>query len=348
MMRRRFALLFILLCTSGAKAQSHIQSHPMLPGYVPQQRVSGTIRISGHGAYGKDFIGKLLRAWEEGFMREQPDVRFETHLVGTASAIGTLYAGTDDLALMGREIWPMELTAFDEVFHYPPLGIDVVTGSYDVRNKDFALVLFVNKENPLRRITFAQVDAIFDAEHRTSPHAIRTWGQLGLAGEWKDKPIHPVGFPVSRGFSYYMEQTVFGGSHKWVCDLKQFPDLHLSGGKLLDGGQQILDAVAADKYAIGYSSMYYKNPDVKPLPISRNANGPFVAVSKSAVEDHRYPLTRVITIYLNREPSKPVDTRLKEFLLYVLSRQGQAATAADGGYLPLTPAIAEVQRRKLN
>ncbi len=343
-MRGTFLLVGMLLSSAILGAQNS----PALPDYKPQRQVTGIIRISGHGAYGKDFIGKLLRAWEDGFRREQPGVRFETNLAGTASAIGTLYAGTDDLALMGREIWPMELTAFDEVFHYPPLGIDVVTGSYDIRNKDFALVMFVNRNNPLRQMTFAQVDAIFDAEHRTSPAAIRTWGQLGLTGEWKDKPIHPLGFPVSRGFAYYMEQTVFGGSRKWVCDLKEFPDIHLGHGKLLDGGQQILDAVATDKYSIGYSSMFYSNPGAKPLALSRGTVWPYVAVSKATVQTHRYPLTRVITIYLNRQPGKPVDPKLKEFLLYVLSRQGQDATAADGGYLPLTQEIAADQRRKLD
>jgi phosphate transport system substrate-binding protein len=347
-MRRFVRLALVCACFAFTFALAEVQDRPELPPYQPQQQVSGRIRITGHGAIGHDYIASLVKAWEEGFARTQPGVTFDTQLVGTASAIGSLYAGTADLALMGREIWPMELTAFDEVFHYPPLGVDVVTGSYDVRNKDFALVVFVNKENPLQHLTFAQIDAIFDAEHRTSPKSIHTWGELGLTGEWKDKPIHTLGFPISRGFGYYMEQTVFGGSRKWTCDLKEFPDVRQPDGKLLDGGQQILDALAQDKYAIGYASMFYKNAGVKPLALKRGNADDFVAVSRDSVMDHTYPLTRVISVYLNRAPGTDVDPKLKEFMRYILSREGQAAAEQDGGYLPLTPTLAERERHKLD
>ncbi|MBV9443289.1 MAG: hypothetical protein JO217_11390, partial [Acidobacteriaceae bacterium] len=106
-----------------------------LPIYSPQQTVSGTIRIWGHGAEGKDFIRTLVLNWEAGFQKYQPNVQFDNQLMGTASAIGALYTGTGDLALLGREIWPDEIQAFREVFQYPPLGVEITTGSYATRNK---------------------------------------------------------------------------------------------------------------------------------------------------------------------------------------------------------------------
>lgn len=41
------------------------------PAYVPQEQVSGVIRIWGHGSYDPkvDFIEALVRNWEAGFHR---------------------------------------------------------------------------------------------------------------------------------------------------------------------------------------------------------------------------------------------------------------------------------------
>jgi phosphate transport system substrate-binding protein len=41
------------------------------------------------------------------------------------------------------------------------------------------------------------------------------------------------------------------------------------------------------------------------------------------------------------------DPRVKEFLRYILSRQGQQDVAQDGSYLPLPPAAARAQLQKL-
>lgn len=317
------------------------QSLDELPQYKPQANVSGRIRIWGHGAAGHDYIETLVKHWEEGFRRYQPDVQFENKLAGTASAIGALYTGTGDLALLGREIWPSEIQASREVWHYEPLGIEITTGSYDVRNKDFALVVFVNKNNPLAKLTMAQVASIFGCGN------IRTWGDLGVRGEWAGKPINVYGFEISRGFGYFFQQTVFRGGFKWNVSLVEFGDQRQSNGKLLDAGQRVTNALAQDRFGIAYASMLYTNPEVKPVALAAAENGPYVAATRETVRGRRYPLTRVIPMFLRKEPGKPVDPKLKEFLLYILSREGQQPVAADGGYLPLTSAVVREQRRKL-
>ena len=209
--------------------------------------MSGTIRIWGHGNSKDYYIKSLVLAWEKDFHRFQPNVRFHINLMGTASAIGSLYTGTGDIALMGREIWPEEIRAFNEVKHYPPLGINVATGSYNVRNKDYALVVFVNKANPITRLSLAQLDAIFGCEHRRGPKNFRTWGDVGLKGKWADKPIHVYGYAIHRGFGYYFEQVVFKGSTRWNPGLHEFTDLHRSNGTLLDAGQRIARHLKKDR-----------------------------------------------------------------------------------------------------
>ncbi len=318
--------------------------------YVPLQQVAGPIRIWGHGAFAgrDDFIETLTRTWEEGFRKHHPSVSFVTRLNGTAAAIGALYTGVGDLALMGREIWPNEIAGFEEVFHYPPTGIDVVTGSFDVRNHGYAIVVFVHKDNPLTGVTFRQLDAVFSADHRRGGPDARVWGDLGLAGAWRERPIHPYGLPIARGFAEYFATAVFEGSGKWNPDLREFADQPGSKGGATDGGQMMLDALAKDPDGIGYAGLLYHNPDVRPLAIAVEDGGPYVAPTRDAVIDHTYPLTRMITMFFNRAPGHAVDPKLGEFLRYVLSREGQEAVLAKGGgYLPMIAPFAEKELRKL-
>jgi phosphate transport system substrate-binding protein len=249
---------------------------------------------------------------------------------------------------MWREIWPNEVAAFEEVFHYPPTGVDVVTGSFDVRNHGYAVVIFVHKNNPLKQLTLSQLDAVFSADHRSTAAGARTWGDLGLGGEWKDRPIHLYGLPIARGFASYFEDAVFQSSRKWNPALKEFADKPGSKGGATDGGQMMLDAMAKDPQAIGYAGLLYHNPDVKPLALAVRDGGPYVEPTKDNVTSHSYPLTRMITMFLNRAPGQPVDPKLKEFLRYVLSREGQEAVIREGGgYLPIVAPAAETELKKL-
>lgn len=344
-------LILVGLVLAAAAGAGHARGLDLPPPYHPQQAVSGTIRIWGHGAYDRkrDFIGALVQAWEQGFQQYEPGVRFENHLVGTAAAIGSLYTGRGDLALMGREIWPPEIAAFEEVFGYPPTGIDVVTGSFDVRNRDYALVVFVHKGNPIKGLTLTQLRAVFAAAAAPGAHPARTWGDLGLRGSWRDRPIHRYGLPISRGFARFFEQRVFGGAVIWQPSLREFADLKGSKGGATDGGQRMLDAMAGDPDSIGYAGLLYDSPEVRPVALADRAGEPYVEPTRDSVMDHSYPLTRLVTMFLNRPPGKPVDPKLREFLRYVLSRQGQQAVLRDGrGYLPILAPAAARELAKLN
>jgi phosphate transport system substrate-binding protein len=335
----------------GANAGTDSSNLNLPPPYVaPAREVSGTIRIWGHGAYAgtEDFIESLTRAWEAGFRKYHPEVQFETRLTGTAAAIGALYTGVGDLALMGREIWPNEVAAFEEVYHYPPTGVDVVTGSFDVRNRGYAIVLFVQQDNPLRRLTLSQAAAVFGAGHGRGAPSARTWGDLGLGGRWKHKAIHPYGLPIARGFAEYFEDAVFGSSRMWNPQMREFADQPGSKGGDTDGGQMLLDALVQDPQGIGYAGLLYHNPRVRPLAIAARDAGPYVEPSRDTVLDHSYPLTRKIAIFLNRTPGRPVDPKLGEFLRYVLSREGQQAVLLKGGgYLPMLAPFAAKELDKL-
>ena len=340
-----FRLLLVAVFVTALNAQSNLQQGGSLLTYTPSQAVSGVIRIWGHGGRGKDFDGALLKSWEEEFQKYQPNVRFENHLQGNASAIGGLYTGAADLALMAREIWPTEVDGFEQVFGHKPASVAIMTGSVDVPNHDFALAIFVHKDNPLARLTVAQLDSVFGTDHRRGGKNVRTWGELGIGGEWADKPIHPYGYALRRDFSFFFEQTVMAGSKKWNCDLKEFSDERTAAGTV-DAGQRILDKLAQDRYGIAISSLAYKNPQTKALLLGKT-EGAYYPPSRETVTSHQYPLTRTPFLYFDRKPGKSLDPKIREFISYVLSRQGQARVAEDGLYLPLLPTLAEQAREEL-
>ena len=148
-------------------------------------------------------------------------------------------------------------------------------------------------------------------------------------------------------FLSYLQQRVFCGSAKWNPSLVELGDKPQPDGTLLDAGQRIVDAVGDDPNAIGYSSLLYKNPNVRAVPIGP-VNGPFLLPTHQTVADHSYALTRTITAVINKPPGKPADPKVEEFLRYVLSQEGQQAVTEDGGYTALTAPLAQAGLRQLS
>lgn len=344
-------LLTIALFTPTLLAQQTIEQKTVaaFPAYVPEQQVSGVIRVSGHGSEKNPWMKVLLSAWDKDFRRFQPGVRLVYRMYGTSSAIPALWNGVADIAILGEETDPVAVRTFERVKHHPPTTVQLFTGSVDIRNIDYAQMFFVHKDNPLAHISLQELDAIFGEDHlRGAPANLRTWGQLGLTGPWKDKPITPYGWRIDDSFGYFLEQYLLQGSHHWNCALQERSHITRPDGTIYDHGQQILDALANDRYGIAVSNVRYANPDVKPLAIGVSPDGPFIPVTKETLIDGTYPLTRYLPAVFDREPGMPIDPKLKEFLRYLLSREGQQILVNDNRYLPLSDRLATQERRKLD
>jgi phosphate transport system substrate-binding protein len=325
-----------------------------LPDYQPAQQVSGTIR-----SWGNDRMAGLMKSWEAGFRKYHPAVRFADTLKGTASAQFGLDEWVADLALMGREIMAVEYYAVYRRAHQYPVGVEVATGAYAAPHKTAALTIFVHKDNPLAGLTLQQLDGIFGAERdggwkglnwstelaRGPEGNIRTWGQLGLGGEWADKPIHPYGPPgIYPGGISWFQAKVLNGSDKASEDLREF-----------ESREEMIAALAKDRYGIAYAAQGYRTPDVRPVALARAAGVPFLLPTPESVAARTYPLARPVYIYFATDtqdgagaPAEPrVDPKVREFLRYVLSRQGQLDVQREGEYLPLTADVLGKQRAVL-
>lgn len=318
-----------------------------LPAYVPDERVTGTIRLWGHGSFRHDFMGKLVHVWMQGFNRLQPGVTLDNRLYGTASAIGALYTGEGDIAILGEEISPAAAAAFEREKGYAPTGIHVATGNLDVNYFDYAHMIFVHKDNPLTRLTLPQLDAIFGAEHRQGGRNIRTWGELGLGGEWAARLIQPYAWRVDEDFALFFRDVVLKDSHRWNVDIREFVTFTRPDGSTVDRGQQIIDALAQDRYGIAISNVRFATPQVKALALARRDGEPYYEATHATLVEQSYPLTRFIPAFIDRAPGRPVDPKVREFLRYVLSQDGQATLLEASGYLPLSANAIRTQLEKL-
>jgi phosphate transport system substrate-binding protein len=330
-----------------------------LPDYKPERQLSGTIRQWGSNYLADSALEGYL---EDEFHKYQPNIAFENTLKSTFIGIAGLYTGRADLAPMGRRGTSDELQGYQRIFDSAPLEIVMATGSYNVPGWTFALVVLVNKANPIANLTLEQLDGIFGAERSGGSHGntwdpssargpdknIRTWGQLGLTGEWADKPIHVYGYNLNYHFPQFFAEAVFKGGNKWNETLKEYTNgAKPDGSGLISAGVQLAQAVSQDPFGITYTSVQYQTPETKAVSLAARAPGPFVAPTLETVQDRSYPLSREVYYYLKQLPGQPVDPVVREYLRFVLSRQGQEAVQKDGKYLPLTASIARAQLEKL-
>src|SRR5258706_15716231 len=228
-----------------------------LPTYQPEQMALGVVRIYGTP------LESLVGEWASAFRARQGHVRLNAYLVNTSQAFAGLLTDKADIGLMGHRTWHTSVMAFNRTFGYEPLEIRFASGSYDdPQGSTPGLMFIVNKANPLSRLTLEQVDGIFCAQRtgawdgakwstaaaRGADRNIRTWGQLGLTGEWTDNPIHPHGSDVTLShWPNLIERTACHGGKKWNPALIEGPRAEMglkAHGKTRD--QEIIEGVQDD------------------------------------------------------------------------------------------------------
>ena len=301
-----------------------------------KQELRGSIRIVG-----TDTMRELMDRWIAGFAAIHPEVRIELAAKGALTAAPALSDGSADLATLGREFTPSEIAGFHAKRPYDPTGIRVAIGSYDTSGKTVALAFFVNQANPIARLNFEQLDAIYcNSLLRKAPHPITKWGQLGLAAEWASRDIHPVGVNFPDGISNFIRLRVCKGG-----DLRQGIREEHTGGPInvLD---RIVADVAADPASIGYAGFANLKTGSKLIAISEDG-GPYLQGTRVEVETARYPLSRYIYIFIDRAPGQPLPLLGREFLRYITSPAGQALVGLDNIYMPLPLSIAASQQEEL-
>ena len=311
----------------GAKVDAGI------PAYKPVKGLSGMLR-----GVESNTVTELEKRWIDGFTHIYPNVHISVDIGGSGQGGPRLTNGTADFAFISRELMGREETPFIDKFGYKPLAISVAGGSFAVKAFTDCVVFIVNKENPLDEISYPQLDAIYSATHnRGIRNPITTWGQLGLTGDWADKPIHTWGVEVPNGYDVFVNMHVLANG-QWKDGIKtEHTVIPLS------------DHVGEDKYAISYTGLAWdNNPNTKVLRLAVHPADPAIAPTFDTVAAQQYPLSRTIYMFVNRQAGKPIDPILREFIRYALSREGQQAVVDDAIFTPLPLAMDLHEAEKLN
>jgi len=338
---------------------------PNLPSYKPEFNVVGSLRIVGSEL--KNAVDQLAAEFKKFHPQSKPTT---SHDPSSEGGIAGLYFHASDVAPMGDDAKITDMMPFYNTFGYMPTEISVATGGYEKRGSLWAWAIVVSKDNPLNEISVEELKNIFGAERsggwelvendyrytskfaRDKKSNIRTWGQLGLGGAYANREIETFGYSAP-GFATYFERNWFHWSKKWNPNFMEYVEYkQTSPGP---EGERVastvpLEQLSRNPYAIGIAGlMHVKNyPDLKVLKISERKGGPAIALTPDNVAGRKYPLIRDAFFYVNKPPGRPLDPKVREFMRFVLSREGQEVMARVGYYYPLDAAYLQEQLKKLD
>lgn len=310
------ALAAVILATNALKALDD-----NLPAYRPVGALSGHLK-----SVGSDTLGREMAQWAAAFEKLYPDVKIDVEAAGSATAPKALIDGASQFGPMSRPMTITETTAFEEKYGYKVANFRVAVD---------ALAVYVNKDNPIACLTLPQLSGIFSSNRKAPGSAnIRTWGDLGLTGDWAAQPIALYSRNTLSGtYEYFRETALYGGDYK--PEIRQQP-----------GSDALVQSVAADKFAIGYSGIGYKTSSVRAVPLASYYGAKCYEASAEATLSGKYPIARYLYVYLNRKPGQSLDPLRAEFVKYILSEDGQTQTER-GGFFSITNEIRESDLNKL-
>ena len=289
-----------------------------LPAYRQQSGVAGSIN-----AVGSDTLNNLMAYWSEAFRAIYPNVTVQVEGKGSSTAPPALAAGAAQIGPMSRMMKASEIEEFEKQRGFKPTPVAVAVD---------CLAVYVNKDNPIQGLSLPQIDAIFSSTRKLNHSDVSAWGQLGLDGEWVGRNISMYGRNAASGtYAFFKEEALGKGDYK--NSVKEQP-----------GSAAVVNGIAEDKAGIGYSGIGYKTSEVRALPVAAAEGGEFVAPEFANAIDGSYPLARLLYVYIPKDPSQPLPPATREFLRFVLSKEGQELVERDGyGALP-----AEILREQLD
>lgn len=318
------------------KETNHAKAVTGIPAYEPVASLSGHLQ-----SVGADTMETLVKYWTEDFQKLYPNVKIDIEAKASGTAGPALTSGKADIGPVAREMLPPEEQEFEKKFGYKPFAVRVAGGSYRTPGKTHAITFFVNQQNPIDKLTYEQLDAIFSSTRKRGYKEVTKWGDVGAKGEWTDKPIHLWGLIRPNGIAHFLEDRILDGG-QWKSGIQE---------RTTVGSLAALDAtaqgVANDPYAITYGGFGNIMPGVKSVAVSENSAGPYYQGTFEEVLEQKYPLSRVIYIYINKAPGAALDPKVREFLKFVLSAKGQDDVVKEGIFLPLPLSMDQKELAKL-
>jgi len=314
----------VTLCAQPRQLQAH----------RPGNTLTGTIV-----SVGSDTMKPLMEKWSELFHKQHSGVVFSIEARGSGTAAAALAEGRSQVAPMSRPMEATEVAAFGERHGYAPTGIRVALD---------AVAVYVHRDNPIQGLTLQQLDGIYSVGQRCGGKRIERWDEL--LKDWKKDPIAIVG------------RDKLSGTHDFFRAQAMCKGDFASHYESMSDSSHVVWKVAQASNAIGFAGVGYLTNNTRMVPLANQGDGPFVPIieenpeaSDLAPEQRRfanvtsgkYPLSRLLYIYVNKPPNKRVAPLIEGFLKFVLSNDGRDAVAKSG-FIPLSEATAEEQAKRLD
>ena len=328
-----------------AAIEHHLKADPSIPAWKPGPVT--TIPEEEFNLVGADIMDEITLGWVKLFREAYPKLSVTMEARASGSGVPALTEGKAHAAPVGREALPAEHDAFVKKYGYEPFAIKVATGSLGSLGKTATSIVLVAKSNPIKGLTFQQLDQIYSKSHKLGGPDITKWGQLGLTGEWADKPIGVYGFNLRYNTATDFADKVLGASDKWNEKIKAYGHVVQADGTRYIQADQITDNLGKDRYGIAFNRYRGERPKVKRLAIAPKGGGAPVAHTIENIQSRRYPLFNEAYFYTSVPPGTKMNPMVREFLRYMLSQEGQAEIQRDGKYLPLTAEVVREQLKKL-
>jgi phosphate transport system substrate-binding protein len=316
---KSLALVALTATTVNLQAADAVTVDAKIPAYAVTSGVPGNLN-----SVGSDTLNNLMTFWSEGFKAQYPNVKIQVEGKGSGTAPVALASGVAQVGPMSREMKSTEIASFASKFGHKPTKIAVAID---------ALAVFVHKDNAIKGLSLKQVDGIFASTRKRGGQDVVTWGDLGQKGALAGKTVSAFGRNSASGtYGYFKEVALKNGDFKDT--IKEQP-----------GSSSVVQGIAADVGAIGYSGIGYATSGVRALPLAA-AGASFVEPSYANCLNGSYPLSRYLYVYVNKAPARPMDKLTSEFITFVLSKQGQEIVLKDG-YFPLPADVADEGRASL-
>lgn len=309
-----YSAVAVAFVAHGAAFAQAVQVDPALPVYQKAPGISGNFT-----SVGSDTLNNLMTLWAEEYKRLYPNVNIQIQGAGSSTAPPALTEGASNFGPMSRVMNAKEIEGFEKKHGYKPFAVPVAID---------ALAVYVNKDNPIPGLSLQEVDAIMSVGRKCGgAKDLTKWGEVGMTGEWANRDFAMYSRnSVSGTYGYFKEVALCKGDFK--RNVAEQP-----------GSASVVQSVATQLNAIGYSGIGYKTSGVRALPLSKKTGQPFVAADAAHALDGTYPLARILYVYVNKKPNQPLAPLEREFFKMVLSQQGQKVVVKDG-FVPMPAAMA--------
>jgi phosphate transport system substrate-binding protein len=260
---------------------------------------AGSITVKG-----SDTLVILAQKWAEVYMGQHPEAKIQVTGGGSGTGFAALLTGATDLCNASRKIKAKEVGTFVEKFKSRPTEYKVAVDG---------LSIYVGADNPVEALSLEQLELIFTGK-------IKNWKEVG----GPDAPITVYSRENSSGtYEFFKDQVLKG---------KDF----VASAQTMPGTAAVLQAVAKDKFGIGYGGAAY-GAGAKHLKVRKDAGSPAIEPTEATVLAGEYPIWRYLFIYVNPALDKG---EIAAYLNWIRSDAGQAIVK-DIGYYPIPDKLRE-------